>query len=119
MSDKMGYKEITNIVERMEVLEDRAGIRIQGIMATVETEANDDGEFCVTLMAEMVASGNIPLGHHVAIDFNAYNAKGQVCGTSFAFILNDQFIGIGTLNETIHCKSYPTKIKIIPKTQAC
>jgi hypothetical protein len=119
MGDKMGYKEITNTVERMEVLEDRAGIRIQGIMATVETEANDDGEFCVTLMAEMVASGNIPLGHHVTIDFNAYNEKGQVCGTSSAFIQDDQFIGIGTLNEYIQCKSFPVKLKIIPKTMAC
>ena len=64
----MAFTEATHIVERMEELERRAGIRIQGIMLTVEDELHD-GEYRAQVMAEIRSISNNTLAHDVTIDF--------------------------------------------------
>lgn len=110
----MAFKEITNVVERMEILEERAGIQVQGIMATVDIESND-GEYYVQLRGEVIATARTPLGWDVDVTINVYNAKAQVCGTAAIYLGNDDFIGIETIDSFISCKGYPAKIKIFIK----
>jgi hypothetical protein len=110
----MAFKDITRAVERMPQLEEAIGISVQGLMATVDTEPFD-GEYQLQVQGEVVAKRGIPLGHHLDISINAYNASGQLCGTAPVFISDEDFLGLETLSALVMCRDYPVKVKIVPK----
>lgn len=111
----MSSKEITHCVQRLEMLEDRAGIEIRGLMVSIEDEPDDEGEYCVSVMGEIVATSGSTIESTVVITVNCYNSSRQVCGTSTVWLSEGNFYGIETLDSTIFSKGFPVEIKIIPK----
>ncbi|WP_417523692.1 hypothetical protein [Marinovum sp.] len=110
----MPFKEITDCVQRLEMLEEAAGIEIGGLMVTVG-EDPDDGEYRISILGEITAPGGGRIDSDVEINFNCYNANRQVCGTTTAYLLAESFMGLETLDETIYSKGVPVEMKIIPK----
>lgn len=111
----MSFKEITNCVQRHEILEDRAGIEIRGLMVSVDDNSDDDGEYPISIMAEIIATSGSTIDNDIEININCYNSNGQVCGTVSAYLESDSFFGLETLNEAIYSRGFPVEIKIIPK----
>lgn len=110
----MTFKEITHCVQRLEMMEDRAGIEIRGLMVSVDDET-DDGEYQVSIMGEITATNGSTIDNDIVIHFNCYNANRQVCGTSSTHLSAEEFFGLETLHDTIFSKGFPVEIKIVPK----
>ena len=111
----MPFKEITHCVRRFEMLEERAGIDIGGLMVTVDEEPDSEGEYQVSVMAEITAAGGSSIATDVEIDINCYNANRQLCGSTSAYLEAESFFGIETLSETVYARAFPVELKIIPK----
>ncbi|MBV2149215.1 hypothetical protein KRZ98_13135 [Sphingobium sp. AS12] len=111
----MPFKEITHCVQRLEMLEERAGIEISGLMVSVNDEADADGEYKVSIMGEITARGGSTIEHDVEIKINCYNSNRQVCGTSTVYFSSNDFYGIETLDDTVYSKGFPVDIKIVAK----
>ncbi|MDF1871828.1 hypothetical protein [Vannielia sp.] len=111
----MPFKEVTHCVQRFEMLEERAGIEIGGLMVTVDDEPDSEGEYKVSVMAEITAAGGSSISADVEININCYNANRQLCGSVSAYLEADNFFGIETLSETVYAKAFPVELKIIPK----
>ena len=110
----MSFKEITHCVQRLEMLEERAGIEIRGLMASVDDEVHD-GEYYVQVMGEIIAINGGTIDNNVDIDINCYNSKQQVCGASSVYLSSEDFVGFETLNSFISSRGFPVEIKIVPK----
>ena len=111
----MSFKEITHCVQRLEILEDRAGIEIKGLMVSVDDKADNDGEYHVSIMGEITATSGSTINNDINISVVCYNSNRQVCGTSSAYLSSVDFFGLETLDTTIYSKGFPVEIKIVPK----
>lgn len=104
--------DLTNRVERMELLEDRFGIQLQAMYAVFK---KDDYHSEVRVNFDVMApNGGIKknLEMHVSI----YNANGQLIGTTYSYIDEDDFVGFESCSERIDCDEPPTKIRVFPKS---
>ncbi len=110
----MSFKEITQNVERMELLEERLGVRLQGLMATVDDEVVGS-EHKLKIAGEIYSASGGSLDSDVMVDIVAQNEKGQVVGMLSLFINRDKFVGYEAFSDSIYCKAFPTRIKIVPR----
>lgn len=110
----MSFKDITHCVQRLEMLEDRAGIELSGLMVSVDDEPLD-GEYRVSIMGEITASSGTTIDNDIEVNINCYNSSRQVCGTTTAYLSSDDFFGLETLDEAIYSKGFPVELKIVPK----
>jgi hypothetical protein len=111
----MSFEEVTQSVERMEMLEERLGIRLQGIMATVRYPTAFAGKHELTVAGEIYSPSGSSLEADVSIVVVAQNEKGQVVGTTSQTIRRDKFIGYEVLNMMVYCNGHPSRVKIVPK----
>lgn len=101
--------EITSLVERMEILEERAGISFQSIYAIYEKSL---GEFAVKVNFDIV--GPTPLANNVRPTVSLYNALGQLLDTRSTFIAQSDFIGIASFSIEMRCAQPPRKVRLFP-----
>ncbi|WP_407726532.1 hypothetical protein ACJEDT_18195 [Rhodococcoides fascians] len=101
--------EVTDRVERMDALEDRLGISLEGLYAIhVKGYRNH-----VKVNFDVISpSGKVDNSLKVIISI--YNSKSQQIGTTYAHIDDDDFVGIESCSETIDCDDIPTKIRVYP-----
>src|SRR4051794_23800538 len=111
----MSFKDVTHGVERMEMLEERMGIRLQGLMATVANEMAHDGTHELEVNGEIYSTSGGALDQALELQVVAQNEKGQVIGVSMIYLSEDSFAGYEALSETVYCKAFPTRVKIVPK----
>ena len=106
--------EITGIVERLELMEEKFGISIDGLYATCEKQTWNNAEsFQLTLNFDVTATtGDIDRGF--SIRANAYNTQGQLIGTQTAFIDVRQFMGFESKTIQLDVDHSPTKLRLFP-----
>lgn len=105
--------ELTNRVERMELLEDRFGIQLQAMYA-VFTKDEYYSEVRVNFDV-MAPNGGIKKDLEVHV--SAYNTNGQLIGTTCTYIDEDDFVGFESCSERIDCNEPPAKIRVFPKSR--
>nr|WP_143545527.1 hypothetical protein [Rhodococcus sp. 15-1154-1] len=101
--------EITDRVERMEALEDRAGISLEGLYVVHVKDYRNE----VRVNFDVISpTGEIR--NSVKVMIAIYNAKMQQIGTDYVHIDSDRFAGLESCSETIECEEPPARIRIYP-----
>ena len=107
-------QEITGIVERLELMEEKFGISIEGLYATCEKQTwRVIHNYEIKLNFDVAGTG-ADLQHSFFIRANAYNAQGQLLGTQTAFIHKEKFMGFESETIQFEIDQPPTKLRLFP-----
>lgn len=107
--------EITNIVERLELIEERFGIRFDGILARARKRLeNSPPDYVLEVLFDVVGlGGDIKDSFHSTV--SAYNDNDQLVGTDYRFINNDKFIGVESCRLVLECAGRPKRLRLYPR----
>ncbi len=112
MSEKL---EITNIVERLELLEEKFGIAISALYASCYYQSYGTPPYHeVKINFDVTSLSGRELERSFNISASAYNAAGQLLDTSSTYINNEEFMGFGPGSILCHLDQAPAKIRLFP-----
>ena len=112
-----GKKEITQLIERLELLEEKFGIAISGLYATSEFitwKILTPHVHEIKINFDVGSSSGTALDRSFKIHASAYNSAGQLLGTSSANINKDNFLGFASMSIGIDVDQTPEKIRLFP-----
>ncbi len=109
----MEKKEEIENIERLEMMEEKFGVSLEGIYAEFETV--DDDSHYVNVRGEIQAVNGTKLEESLDIIITAYNAEGKVIATSNAYFDEDDFFGLSPFDICVDIIEKPVKIRIYPK----
>lgn len=82
--------KLKNSVERLELLEEKLGIRIDNI--SVKTSES----FEIAVLGEIFSLSGDSLKHNININANLYNSDGDLIDTAYTYIYSEDFMGYDT-----------------------
>ena len=100
--------EITDRVERLDALEERFGVALEGIYVVYQSGSSPK----VIANFDVVSRGDVP--DYLQVHVSAYNEKGQLIGTNYTYVNEEGFPGIKSCSEKLDCASIPVKVRIYP-----
>lgn len=107
--------EITEIVERLELLEEKLGISLNGLYASIEPRAwASPPDFGLCINFDVLSTGGESLSESFYIRATAYNEAGQVVGKDDVFIHNVDFSGFDSKSINMVAAQRPVKIRLFP-----
>jgi hypothetical protein len=107
-------REITSIIERLELIEDKMGVSLGGIYATIEKSSWKNKHFELCINFDILSSSGDPLENSFSIQGVAYNEIGQSLGIGTQYIDCDKFFGLASESITITVDQVPAKIRLYP-----
>ena len=115
----MPQEDITNTVERLELFEERLGVRIEGLYAKFTYNESDKPgyySFSVGLTGELQATKGSKLKDSIFVVAVAYDTEGRVIGVEERWFNKDCFFGLETFEILIRgLPDKPSKIRVYPK----
>lgn len=107
--------EITSIIERLELLEEKMGVSISGLYASMELRdwANPP-DFLLRLNFDITTSGETPLEDSFYLRAAAYNEAGQAVGRGDAYVYHKEFLGFDSKTIEMTADQVPAKIRLFP-----
>lgn len=109
-------KEITKIIERLELLEEKFGVTISGLYANHKS-GNPVYPHIVKINFDLVSLNGGKLERSFKMIASVYNSAGQLLVTEKAYIVADDFMGFEPVSITIHeVDQAPGKIRLFPTT---
>lgn len=109
-----GVNEITGIVERLELLEEKFGIVISGLYAKYEFHKLDPNSFYIYINFDVASLNGDRLGRNVFIKASVYNSDGQLLNTARTYLKAENFIGFSSESLFLTCDQEPVKIRLFP-----
>ncbi len=107
-------KEITHLIERFELIEDKLSVRFEGVYCTqVKRVFENQVDFLVEVNFDVIGTEE-KLGNSFSPTFSAYNTSRQLISTATTFIDNDRFLGIESIKMELVCQEAPTKLRLYP-----
>lgn len=107
--------EVTNIIERLELLEEKFGISISGLYASCYYRKHGTPPYHEVRINFDVASMNGgKLERSLKINASAYNSAGQLLDTSSTYINNEEFMGFGPMSILSLLDQKPERIRLFP-----
>ena len=107
--------EITNIVERLELLEDKFDIVISGLYASCESRPHvSPPDHVVRINFDVNSAAGGELERSLKINASTYNTAGQLLSTEKAYITKENFIGFESKEMIFFVDQAPTKIRLFP-----
>ena len=107
--------EITDIVERLELIEEKLGVRFEGVCARARKRIeNTNPDYIVEINFDVIGS-EAELKQSLQPTLTAYNDMNQVIATDDTFINNDKFIGLQSCRIVIECHQKPRRLRLYPK----
>lgn len=108
---------ITDLIERFELLEDKFQIRIEGVYGVVsEYSSLSSKEYSVEVNFDVIGSADaFAEDGGLYFIFNAYNTSGQLIATNTRLINSDKFIGIESVKIRLDCLEKPTRFRLYPR----
>lgn len=108
-------QDITTMVERLELLEEKRGIEISGVYATCCDRPNAmPPDYDVMINFDVTSLNGGQLEANFQVQASAYNAAGQLLATAYAFIYSDKFMGFGSWSEHLYLDQAPKRIRLFP-----
>ena len=99
-------KDVTEIVERLEAFEDRLGVRLDGVFASIEGP-DSDGEYTIQIAAEVHTVKGTTLKDDLTVVASAYDKRGRVVGTENNWFSASSFFAFDTFEITLYARSGP------------
>jgi hypothetical protein len=101
--------DITNLLERMEFLEDRSGVSISGLSAFIADQSDQDGEFKIRISGEVLSTQpSIVASFDIVVVI--YDNQGRVVNKKTEWVDSSNFSGF-----YVFCISAYTNIETIGK----
>jgi len=108
-------KEITKIIERLELLEEKFGIAISGLYATCEHRPNFSPPiYQIAINFDLASLSGGKLKRNFKVLASAYNSSGQLLGTTPTYIDAGDFMGFGSFSDILYLDQAPKKIRLSP-----
>ena len=109
-------KEITKIIERLELLEEKFGIAISGIYASCEETPwnRPTGDYRVIVNFDISSLNGDALARSLHICASAYNSAGQLLSKQESHIDKDDFAGFASIDITLYLDQMPERIRLFP-----
>ena len=105
--------DVTNKLERLEVFEERMGVRLDSLSAFLEEQEHDTW---LKVCGELQSQVGTELRENIEMVVAAYDSSGRIIGTSGAYYLSEDFFGLETFQLLINLSiNEVSKIRIYPK----
>jgi hypothetical protein len=111
-STDVSVREVTSLVERLELIEDKFSIGITGIYASVELIAD---KFFVVINFDITSNNGNSILENFYIHATIYNIDGQAIGMENTLIYKSDFLGFDSKSIKIYANQVPAKIRLFPK----
>lgn len=112
--DEAKPKDITSIIERLELIEEKLGVRFEGIYGVqVKRGWENPVDFLVEVNFDVIGTEDT-LKRSFKPTLSAYNSAGQLLNTNTSFINNDRFIGIESIKIQLLCAEAPARLRLYP-----
>lgn len=115
----LSKREITDIVERLELLEEKFGIAISGLYATCEYipyVTPPYHEVIINFDVTSLGGGKLEGGSNDGFKLcaSAYNSEGQLLKTETTYLVYDGFMGFESKSIRAHLDQVPARIRLSP-----
>jgi len=110
-------KDITHLIERLELFEERLGIRLEGLYALYAEIGGSDNCQWVTVTGEIHALEGMKLNQNIKIVGAVYDNSGRVLEIAENFVFAAEFYGFKVFKLTLILppRANITKIRIYPE----
>lgn len=106
--------EITSIIERLELIEEKLGVRFDGVYGIcVKRTFEIPADYLIEVNFDVVGNEQV-LERSFCPTLSAYNAAGQLLNTQESFIHSDAFLGIQSIKIQLSCMELPTRLRLYP-----
>ena len=107
-------KDVSHLIERLEAFEDRLGVSLEGLYASI-----DGRHGYVTVNGELHPREGTQLNHDIEVVVSLYDSDGRVLGVQTESIRADSFFGFEAFSRMLGPVGDPpiAKIRIYPKTR--
>jgi uncharacterized OsmC-like protein len=106
--------EITSIVEQLELIEEKLGVRFDSIYGTqIKRGWESPIDFMIEVKFDVVGTEET-LKRSIRPTLSAYNSAGQLLNTETTFIYNVDFIGIASIKIQLPCAEAPARLRLYP-----
>lgn len=107
--------DITELVDRLEILEQRVGIEISGLLALIKiNEYNNPKNFKIQVNFDISSINGDKLNENFQICLTAYNKYAQSLGTTQEYIYNESFLGFDSKSIELTVDEIPSKLRLFP-----
>lgn len=112
--DEAAPVEITSIIERLELIEEKLGVRFDALYGVcIKRTWETPEDFLVEVNFDVVGT-EATLKRSFEPTLSAYNAAGQLLNTESSFIHNVNFLGIESKKIQILCREIPVRVRLYP-----
>lgn len=103
-------QDITNLIERLEAFEERLGVTLEGLFASV----SDFGS--VTVNGEIHSCNGAEIEQNTQVVVSVHDAAGRVLATNTQYFFAESFFAFETFSMLLPPAAAPiSKIRIYPK----
>lgn len=108
-------KQIQNI-ERLEIMEDKYGVRFEGVNATFQLYNENTGQVVIDVYGEIQALNGTGIVDDLSISAIVYGSDGKVLGSYSTSIESDKFFALCPIRMIFFIGNYqePAKLRIYP-----
>lgn len=112
-------RDITNMLERLEAFEDRVGVTLEALFATMSERDEYDNTYEIRVKGELHPQEGTELARDVDVVVATYDTTGRVIDSSEAWFDADSFFGFEIFSErlTIDEGIPVAKVRIYPKAR--
>jgi hypothetical protein len=108
--------DVTELVERLDVFEDRVGVSFEALFCTIDDEPDSDGEYKIELHGELHNSAGTTLDDDIEIVLSAYDTAGRVLATTTEYLTAESFFGFEVLDMSLWVPTaHILRIRLFPK----
>lgn len=106
--------DVTHLLERLEIFEERLGVRLEAVFAQVGVGQDDNRRVWVS--GELHARNGTQLKQDIWIEVVLYDSKGRVANVDRCLFLAEKFFGFETFMISVVLSVEPmSKIRLFPK----
>jgi hypothetical protein len=108
----MAEKDVTNLVERLEAFEDRLGVSLEGLFASLDENGY------LTVNGELHLREGTELDEDIEVVATAYDSSGRVLDTSEDSMFSDSFFAFEAFSLVARLNQHrPAKVRVYPKSR--
>lgn len=112
--DEAAPVDITSIIERLELIEEKIGFRFDAIYGVrIKRTWETPEDFLIEVNFDVIGT-EATLKKSFSPTLSIYNAAGQLLNTESSFIHNGNFIGIESKKIQLLCREIPVRIRLYP-----
>jgi hypothetical protein len=109
----MSVQDITNKIERLEAMEEKCGISLDAMYASL-AETSYTGKYIVTLNGEIHSANGTKIAENLRIAVTLHDDTGRVVNRKEHWVSADRFFGMESFSVGFTTEDVPYKIRIQP-----